>query len=246
MRRVVAAVGLASVLGWAGYCSGTTYQPLDVGSVWQYTDDLDDIRTDTVVGHRAILGVETVVLQSVFVAPDEAPQVSETFWTTNGEGDLFLHGGVNYAHQSETAYSPPVLVLDAPLESGKSWVTQGIQPYDLDGNPLGWGPFDYGYMVYSVGNVTVPAGTFYAYGVGFYLGRALPCGRDELAHDVLVGLARSGTDSVFREATDWYAEEVGLVQRASQMSPERTMRLTAWQPSPVRDVGWGRIKALFR
>jgi hypothetical protein len=245
-KQAAAAIALAAVLGCAGASPAVTYQPLDVGSVWQYSNDLGETQTGTMVGHRVVLGVETAVRHEVFVGDGRSSQVFENFWTAGADGDLYLHGAVNYTDTFEIAYNPPVLMVDGPLELGEAWVTSGIQAYDLEGNPLGMGPFDYGLMVYSVGDVTVPAGTFHAYGIGAYFGRPLMQGRAGRVYDVLGRRLRVSVDAGSREASDWYAEDVGLVQHSSQASPEKTMKLTAWQPSPVRDVGWGRIKALFK
>jgi hypothetical protein len=137
-------------------------------------------------------------------------------------------------------------MVDGPLELAGAWVTSGIQTYDLEGNPLGMGPFDCGLMMYSAGDATVPAGAFDAYGIGFHFGRPLLPGWADRVYDVLGRRLRVSVDAGSREASDWYAEDVGLVQHSSQASPEKTMKLIAWQPSPVCDVGWGRIKALFR
>jgi hypothetical protein len=205
-----------------------------------------DIQTSSIIGHRVILGVETAVRHEVLVEDGGGSQVFENFWTAGPDGDLYLHGAVNYTHPAEIVYSPPVLMLDGPLELGRAWVTSGILTYDLEGNPLSTTPFDLGLAVYSSGDVVVPAGTFYTYGVGFHFGSSTLAGLMDQGYD-LFGRRLSGSASAAsREARDWYAEEVGLVQHGSEGSPEMMMKLVAWAPSAVHAAHWGRIKALFR
>jgi hypothetical protein len=71
------------------------------------SNDLDETQTGTVIGHRVVPGVETAVRHEVFVGDGRSSQVFENFWTSGPDGDLYLHGAVNYTGTFEIAYSPP-------------------------------------------------------------------------------------------------------------------------------------------
>ena len=101
-------------------------------------------------------------------------------------------------------------------------------------------------MVYTEGDVAVPAGVFYAYGTGQYLPPFELRAPSGDMFDVFGRRVREEADPSHRDATEWYSENVGDVQHNDTTWPEYTMRLVSWQPAPVEDRDWGRIKALFR
>jgi len=246
VRGVLAAASLLALTGDPVASQATTYHPLDMGWSWEYADELGETLMAVMVGHRVVLGVQTAVRHEIIMGERHPSQVFENFWTCGADGDLFLHGAINYTDTMQVAYYPPILMVDGPLELGKAWVTTDIQTYDLEGNPSGMGPFDYGLMVYSVGDAVVPAGTFLAYGVGFDFGAPLVRGSGGCSYDLFGRRVMTLWGSGTREATDWYTEDVGVVQQSYYTWPEEMMKLTAWQPSAISGASWGRVKALFR
>lgn len=136
-------------------------------------------------------------------------------------------------------------MVAAPLSYGKSWVTENVNVIPLDGSPTG-DPFDYALTVYFEGELVVPAGLFYAYGIGQEL--PLPGIRSSSGQvfDVFGNrIAESGSQGIGR-ATEWYVDSVGLVQIAPLPVPEYTYALL-WlsQPTAGRAWTWGGIKLLY-
>ncbi|MCK4512471.1 hypothetical protein KAW64_12070 [bacterium] len=225
----------------------TVYHPLDIGTEWHYADELDQTHSRAMTGTREVLGVDTVVRHEEIWQGETLVDVFENYWTEDAEGDLYLHGAANLMSRWPLAYVPPVLMVDAPLQEGKSWVTENIQRYELDGTP--WGdPFNYDLRVYSEGDISVPAGTFYAYAVG---DTAVYADAREVSGQILdvfgcrvtgSALAGSGNrDDIFVE---WYSENVGVVRHGLYSPPEHNMELISL--TPVEVASWGRVKALFR
>jgi hypothetical protein len=245
-RAVVVPVVVLALLLAAGPGATTIYHPLDVGTEWHYANELGQTHSRSMTGIQDVLGVETVVRHEEISESGAVIDLFANFWTCDGEGDLYLHGAVNYMYGFEAAYCPPIMIVDSPLEYDKVWVTQDVQRCDLDGSNCG-DPFDAAYIVCIEEEVLVPAGAFHSYGIGDYpvpprlqslvgiqfdvFGRRLPTG---------------GLGSRFF-ARDWYSEDVGVVQYQYYTEPERMMRLEYWQATAVEPAtSWGRLKALYR
>jgi len=241
----LAVVGV--LLACAVAAHATSYHPLAEGTEWHYADDQAQTHSKVIVGHFDVLGVDTVVRHEEIWQEETLIDVFENYWTEDAEGDLYLHGAANLMSRWPVAYVPPILMVDAPLQEGKSWVTENIQAYELDGTPV-WGPFDYDLRVYSEGDVSVLAGTFYAYAVGDTA--VQPGVREAGGHffDILGRCAtesaltgRGSRDDIFVE---WYSENVGVVRHGLYSPPEHNMELISM--TPVETASWGRLKALFR
>ena len=237
--------GLALVLLLLAPSTGAiNYHPLDLGTEWHYANEIGQAQSRVMTGQLTVLGVETVVRHEEITEGDEVVDIFESFWTCD-DGDLYLHGAVNLMDPFEAAYVPPIMILDAPLELGNTWSTEGVQWCLLDGTNCTEG-VDYHWMVYTEGYVSVPAGLFYAYGIGQYL-PPFPLRAPSGERFNLFGRhIRDEVAAAHRDATEWYSENVGGVQHGSYTWPEYTMRLITWQPVPVEHRDWGRIKALFR
>jgi len=236
---------LVAVLA-AGVAGADSYYPLDVGSTWHYANANGQAEDASITGSFELLGVSTVVRHVEIYNTRIPPQVVENFWTLTSDGDLLLHGAHNITDTLELAYWPPVVMIDAPLWLGKSWVTEEIHVYRFDGSPGPFSPFDYPLAVHFEGEVAVPAGSFQCFGVGFDLSTPvlrLDCGR---AYDIYGRRLSAGAACRSGDATEWYAEGVGLVQNSYLTDPGELMKLVSWEPTAVEATSWGRVKALFR
>jgi hypothetical protein len=217
------------------------YHPLAVGSHWEYYSTFYGEQSMTIVAEQAILGVTTRVRLQI-----EPDQVWENFWSKDSSGDVFLHGAVNFTAAFEVAYVPPIKMVAAPLLLGKSWVTNGIRCYDLDGTPWEGDPFDYALRVYTEGALTVPAGDFYSYGVGYDIGSGFVLGGRQGTFDVFgrrVGDSQLAADN----ATEWYSDGVGVVQSCDFTDRQYASRLLSYElPTASTQVTtWGQLKAVF-
>jgi len=173
------------------------------------------------------------------------PQIYDAFLTSDEAGNLFLHGAVNHTYPFEMAYLPPILLVSVPLELGQYWVTEGVQAYDFDGVPIGV-PFDYALQVDFEGNVAVPAGTFYAYGIGAVI-PGQPNLPHEQNHDIFGRYIPFEEDARDIDITHWYTDQVGLVQRTFYLGDERVLKLLWWTPpTATEERTWGQIKGMYR
>ncbi|MEZ4648272.1 MAG: hypothetical protein R3E97_05685 [Candidatus Eisenbacteria bacterium] len=216
------------------------YHPLDEGLHWEYASTVDGTMHVTMMDDRDVFGTETRIRLQ-----EEEAQTYENYWTSDTSGNLFLHGAYNYDGFG-FLFDPPIQLVSAPLFLGKAWTTDGIQTFDLDGNPSGSEPFDYPMRVYTEGTETVPAGDFYGYGVGFDFGATLRFSANGSTYDVF-GRRVENTEERGGSATDWYAENVGVVIYSALADPETGFRLVSYDsPVPVQPMSWGVIRSLFR
>jgi len=219
------------------------YFPLDIGNEWYYESDLAETQLMTIIGEEVILGTVTRVRRQEMEA-----DLFENFWTRDSAGNLSLHGARSLMYDDfEVAYLPPIRMVDAPLELGKSWVTEGVLPHDLDGTPWDGEPFDYPLTVYSEGFVSVPAGEFYSYGVGFDTGPLLLQSPSGDAFDVFG--RHIAVEEILTEVntTDWYCDGIGLVQHTTYAAGQHALQLHWWStPVSTESSSWGRVKRLFR
>jgi hypothetical protein len=224
--------------------SGRThdYHPLTVGNQRYYESDLGETQLMTIIGEATILGAATRVRRQDMVA-----DLFENFWTSDSAGNLYLHGARNLLDHVEWGFLPPVRIVDAPLELGKAWVTEGVQIYDLDGTPWGDPPIDHRLRVYFEGNVGVPAGEFYSFGVGWDVGVVLLESPTGEVYDVFGRHVSAGEELTQADITDWYSDGIGLVQHTVWAAGQHPLELQWWSsPVSTRSSSWGRIKQLFR
>lgn len=225
----------------SGRVEALTYHPLEVGFQWEYYSTLDGYQTMTITGERDILGIVTRVRRQ-----EEQIQVFENFWTDDTEGNLYLHGAVNLTDGFEVAYFPPIQMVDAPLYLGKAWVTENIGLYDLDGTP--WDvEIDYPLRVYTEGIVTVPAGDFYAYGVGYDVGPIVIESESGQLFDIFGRRIEETEEDRIDNATEWYSVDVGLVQHTYLADEELGFKLLSYEfPVAISATTWGGLRLLFR
>jgi hypothetical protein len=236
----VLVVCLAALLA-VSVASSYEYQPLAVGSHWEYYSTLHGRQSMTIVGEEAVLGVATRVRRQV--QPD---QVYENFWSKDSAGNLYLHGARNFTYPLECAYVPPIRMVAPPLFLEKTWVTNAVRFCDLDGTPWEGDPFDFPLRVYTEGILAVPAGAFYACGVGYDIGSGFVLTSRQGTFDVfgrLIGSSALSTDN----ATEWYSDGVGVVQSCDDTNKEYAFRLLSYDLPSVstQPTTWGRMKAMF-
>ena len=246
-QRMLALAVVGVLLACALGAHATSYHPLAQGTEWHYANDQSHTQSRVIVGHFEALGVDTVVRHEEIWQGETLIDVFENYWTEDAGGDLYLHGAANLMGRWPIVYVPPILMVDAPLQEGNSWVTENIMAYELDGTPV-WGPFSYYLRVYSEGDVSVPAGTFYAYAVGDTA--VQPGVREDSGHffDIFgrreTGSALTGRGSRDNVRVEWYSENVGVVRHGPYSPPEHNMELAS--TTPIETASWGRLKALFR
>jgi hypothetical protein len=206
------------------------YLPLPLGATWQYISEAGGAETQIVTGTRNLFGTDTWV-----ISYQDSPLNDglENYWTTNAEGDVFLWGFFRNLQGWGWAYQPPIRMVDAPLSLGQEWSTT-YTIYELPGF-VPEGTNEYPLEVSSEGMVTVPAGTYFAYGIGI---PELPLlGGYSITGEVVAGAPGH------RAASDWWSDGVGRVQ----YEVDQIYRLTSFGwPTPVAVTSWGRVKALYR
>jgi hypothetical protein len=218
------------------------YLPLDIGNEWYYESDLAETQLMTIIGEEVILGTDTRVRRQ-----EMDDDLFENFWTGDSLGHVYLHGARNLIDGFEVAYLPPIRMVDAPLGFGKAWVTEGVRCYDLDGTPWEGDPLDYALRVYSEGFVSVPAGEFYSYGVGYDTGVLLVQSPSGESYDLFGRHAPIGEEIGEADIVAWYSDGIGLVQHTIYDSGQHALQLHWWNtPVSVESCSWGRLKQLFR
>lgn len=232
MKSAMKSAMLLLVLLVAIPASAQDYLPLEEGYFWSYTisnSAFDELR---VVG-------EPINLLGEMVYPIGHPgfdpfQNLVNYWSIGPDGDLLLHGWSRGTFGY--FYQPPVVLLDSPLEVGKTWSstvdfytctdTTYVETHDLS------------YMVHDRADITVPAGTFDCFGVGDLEDptRGLLGGRYSISGEEI----GSKTGPV----ASWWAQNVGVVEE--YLSDVYQLQDYTDHEVPAESSTWGGVKALFR
>ena len=98
----------------------SSYLPLEIGDRWAYSSDLvgPDIK-EVVSGPNPVFGNSFMIR---YLVSDHSPGL-ENHWTSNDEGDVYLHGFRRRNPRLAFFYDPPLKVVDAPLYPGKTWIS---------------------------------------------------------------------------------------------------------------------------
>jgi hypothetical protein len=236
MRPVSILCALLSALGF-GAVLAEEYLPLGIDNFWEYDGVEGKHEVQTVTRTMLLWGTEVYVIEYSESTSNEG---LENYWTTDPDGSVDIWGF--YRTLDEWGdwgylYNPPIRVLQPPLYLGKEWTTT-VGQYSLpDSSFSGW--LDFTFCVVEEGLVTVPAGTYYAYGIEQCLaavrGRPLP---DWVAIDgTSLDVPRA------RNPGNWWSGGIGCVQ----YSADDLYQLVQFnQPTPVTEVSWGRLKAEYR
>jgi len=225
---------LVSLIVVAGVCAfpdradaESTWFPMHIGNEWDYVD--------TGGAHEVVTFTRTMTLagREVFVltyGPSVDNTGLENYWCAGPDGDVLLSGFFRSDDGFGWLYDPPIPLVDAPLSLGKTWshatrVTLLPTMEDLGINV-------FGFQVYTAGLLSVPAGIYFAYGIGY----SPPTLVVESARDLDATGRRSSGPSV----SDWWTDGLGRPQYNS-------FQLSAFSfPTPTRGATWGKVKALYR
>lgn len=217
-----------------------SYLPLAVGNHWEYA---------SVDGHhesQRISGTTELNGRTVYVKRYEQSTSNEgleNYWIEEPGGRLLLCGFfVSSTESWGVVYEPPLCLVDAPLSLGKTWITSG-QAFMLPGM-VPDSPWQVRFDVPEAGDLVIPAGTFFAYGVS-QAQPVLPMLAGRSASGEMVGASASRSSGMPAEAvpTDWYCPGVGLVQYASDAVYQL---INYGSPTAIAASTWGRLKNLYR
>ena len=228
---VVMYLGLALCAASAGSASAESYFPLQLGNTWHYSSEKDGAEVQSISRTDVVHG------RDVFVNSFVASKLNlglDQYWFEGPDGDLFLVGFYRKLDGFGRLYDPPLLWLDAPLALGREWTSSSDVISLPDMTVLG--TIQIGQRVYEAGPITVPAGTFEAFGVGQLIPRTDPM--ETLASTRLDGTRpTAGTN-----ASEWYAVGVGEIQYGFG-----AFQLTAYEvPTEALASTWGRVKRAYR
>jgi len=207
------------------------YLPLVPGNAWTYDGVGGEHEMLTVTGTTQLLGETVIVIEYSESTENEG---LENYWTIGAGGDVLLWGFFRVeAGGWGYAYSPPLILIDAPFELGKSWACTTMF-HDLPGEVPAFEDVR-AYEFAWEGPLTVPAGTFASVGVGELPGPTLSVGGRSFSADGRV-LNRQV------ESSRWYSDGIGPVQYDATDLYQRS----EYGLSPVESLSWSSIKALYQ
>lgn len=211
-------------------CAAEDYLPLQIGNRWEYTSPEGDETTE-VTRTIELWGEEVYVIEY----PQSVHNLSlENYWTTSGEGDVFIWGFWIEDEGWGVLYSPPIPIVDAPLYLDKMW-SHTFDTYLLPDTTYA-GQNEIGLRVYWEGVLSVPAGDFFSYGIGQYI----PVGGELLGGRSVSGALLA--DQQRDEPTSWYSDGVGRIQ---YLTTDVYQLANFDQPVAVAETSWGAVKALY-
>jgi hypothetical protein len=213
--------------------------PLSVGNRWEYRGVGGAHQAETITGQTTVRS--RVVSVKYYAEGVDAGL--ENYWYLDPDGSVRLAGFKSPGAGLAYAYEPPVRILHAPPVVGIIDLPGPVDVYDLL-----TGVFQFTtYLSYDVGEhvtLTLPAGTFDAWGVGQVImlpGPSLKSG-SRLGIDGRT-LASSGAPIYSLTVTDWYSEGTGDVQ---YQSSDLYQLVGFGRPTPVLASSWGNLKRLYR
>jgi hypothetical protein len=224
---VIASMILASI-GTSAVCAqGEPYRPLNIGNWWEYNGIRGEHEVQRVARADSIWGIKVCV---VHYEQSTNNGGLENFWTSEADGGLLLWGWNRASEGLGMLYEPPIVSVDAPLYLGKTWSSTS-NVYRLPDTTY-VGTLTIEFCVYEEGYISVPAGDFYAFGIGHKFdsllssiqcaneaGSEMSSGLDGRVFRGLHALAGEypGTGQE-AEAINWYCRGLGEVQyRASDL-----------------------------
>jgi hypothetical protein len=214
-----------------------TFLPLWPGNTWVYDGSPGEHESLVVSGTASIWETEVFIIRYEESTHNDG---LENYWTSEleGGGEILLWGWFRHLDDSGVLYRPPLTIAEAPLYYGKTWscttefFTLPDTTYDIT--------VIFDFEVTEEGNVTVPAGTFYAYRLGYvgWPAATLLTGRDY----ALTGEASSGASPL--NSLGWWCQGVGQVQyeQASELYQLTDYTLCVSTAATT----WGRIKSIYK
>jgi len=227
--KLILACSLALLL--VGSADAEEYLPLETGNFWSYRaeDGSEEMR---------VVGDPVPVLQGnpypieYPISPENQGLVN--FWTSEPDGGVLLWGF--WRDSWGIVYQPPVRMVDAPLFVGKVWPNT-VDLYALPDTSF-YMTMDFSFTVHEDPVMTVPAGEFPTYGIGYTdePGKLFPGGRYTLWGEKITDKNR-GADT-------WYSLGVGIVQE--EIGDLLQLESYTDHPVGVEVSSWGAVKALYR
>lgn len=200
--RILIVLLLLSAFATAG-----TYMPLEEGNRWSYSGDIvgPDIK-------EIVSGPNPEIYNSYAVLYDVSDHSLglKNYWSTNDDGDVFLHGFARMSPRISRFYDPPLKVVDGPLFPGKVWISASTV-FEVPGGPA-IGYFDVEYTVTEPEIVIIGGEEHEAYGI--LEARVLPVagvGSDWTTDGRPFDLAKEGDVVV----PHWWVENIGEVRYRS-------------------------------
>lgn len=232
-----AALFVALVVSQPAARAEASWMPLQVGNRWQYVGTDSAHQTEVIVRTMTLRGREVFVKSYV-----EGPNAGlENYWLIGADGSVALCG-YNRADFG-VAYEPPLTLLAAPPALGRTWSTHTIS-YRLSDMTV-HETFDIDWSVADEVMLQVPAGTYHCYAVGQVTPGVLlePGPGRSFTLDGRPAPRTASTTALPVVITDWFAEDVGIVQYESD---DLYRLLSFGNATPVRAFSWGRLKSRYR
>jgi hypothetical protein len=210
--------------------------PLHEGNTWTYQGDQGGHQTETMTGTTTLHG-RTVFTKHYYEGADAG---LENFWLAAFDGSVLL-AGFRTASGFGYVYEPPIQFLPSPPTLGPR-AEQPISWYDFATDQL---LFSGGIRFDVLEDVTLslPAGSFHAFGVGQYVSLPGP-GADGTRLTLDGRITTPGGKSIYiLEPTDWFSDGTGIVQyRSGQL-----YQLESYGgPTAGTRSSWAAIKRLYR
>jgi len=222
-------IGLA-ILTFASGVAANDYFPMCPGSVWEYTGlETAEPYVTTCTGVEDFWGVEC----SVFARSGPGDEGLLNYYFVGEDGGIFLRGWFRQLSDWGYLHEPGIEILSANPALGQQWCDT-VDMYSLPGHTYST-TFEICFSVLEETDLSLPAGTFHAFGIGEIMPPMLIPGYD------LFGRERSSSLS---DASRWYSDQVGLVQFLS--ADMYQIAGYSLPPSATEVASWGRIKTLYR
>lgn len=241
------AAGVVALSMSAPAAAEPVYMPLQLDRQWHYVTPQGEQDVETVYGLIQLQVADVSILTLAVSHTPGGPQDGLTqFYSTLEDGTVLFHGFSRPNVGLSVLYYPPMRLVLPPLAPGAVWV-DNVTAYDMFSNDV-IATLAVNWEVAEVGNVTVPAGEYLAYGIGF---QALPAlSASGAAHAVRTSVA--GWDVAQQHYTltgerlepgvlapvDWWAEGVGRVQYQA----DALYQLVGTGVTGTRRTTWGSVK----
>lgn len=219
--------------------SVASFLPLYQGNTWEYIAPGNVHERRTAVGQIEIWGSPCWVIRYSESTFNEG---LENYCTVDEAGCVYLWGAWRPDAGFGILYSPPLRLIDGDPELWETWTSTYTAYLLPDTIEIATGSATFG--VYEVGTISVPAGDFFSYGIGYWTEDsrpALPAG--SLTDDLDVFLALAPADGNQGNPTKWWSDGVGLVRYLGSS----TMELITYDlPTRARRLSWGAVRWNYR
>lgn len=211
--------------------------PLDLGTRWEYRSVGGSHQVETITGFPVLHG-RTVAAKHYSEGVDAG---LENYWLLAPDSSVLLAGFNNPSAALAVLYEPPIRLLPVPpVVAPGPFVTTTI--YNLFTDAV-LGVFPLRYDVTEEVQLTLPAGSFHAFGVG----QAIMLPAPRLAAGRTLSLdgrtIDPGGSSIYAvSTTDWFSEGVGEVQ---YQADDLYQLISFGGPTPTARSSWTAVKRLF-